>query len=49
MVQLREEIPSLEASIDDDQLAIDLRWIAPADDSKIAEALGSGEAFDSEE
>ncbi|MEM1069775.1 MAG: hypothetical protein AAGI63_12820 [Planctomycetota bacterium] len=47
--QLRDLSPVVESSVEDDQLVIDLRWITPADDAKIAEALGGGEAFDSEE
>jgi L-seryl-tRNA(Ser) seleniumtransferase len=45
--QLREEVPSIECSIVDGQLQVDLRWIMPADDKKLATALG-GETEDSD-
>ncbi|MGB0596955.1 MAG: hypothetical protein ACPGLY_09705 [Rubripirellula sp.] len=41
--QLREEVPSIEASVTGDQLKIDLRWISPADDRKIAAAFGESD------
>lgn len=41
--QLREEIPSIEAAVEAEQLRIDLRWIAPADDKKLAQILGPDE------
>ncbi|MDG2223517.1 MAG: hypothetical protein P8L85_19200 [Rubripirellula sp.] len=41
--QLRDEVPSIEASITGEQLRIDLRWISPADDRKIAAAFGQSD------
>tara|TARA_R110002049_G_scaffold182485_3_gene350399 strand:+ start:12762 stop:14060 length:1299 start_codon:yes stop_codon:yes gene_type:complete len=40
---LREEIPSVIARVDGEELVVDLRWIAAADDSKLA-ALLAGES-----
>ena len=37
---LREELPAVFASVDGDDLRVDLRWIAAADDGKLAETLG---------
>lgn len=37
--QLREGVPSLSVATDGDEIVIDLRWIAPADDAKIAQAV----------
>lgn len=39
--ELKEEVPAIFASTLDDDLIVDLRWIAAADDGKLAEALGS--------
>lgn len=39
-VRLSEELPAVIAGIDGDDLKIDLRWIAAADDGKLAEAIG---------
>ncbi len=38
--QLRDDLPALFATVHDDDLCVDLRWIAASDDSKLAEALG---------
>ncbi|QDT04178.1 L-seryl-tRNA(Sec) selenium transferase [Rubripirellula lacrimiformis] len=38
--RLRADIPSVLAAVDGDDLVIDLRWIAAADDGKLATALG---------
>ncbi len=37
--KLRDDAPSLWVRIDGEEIIIDLKWIAPADDSKIADAL----------
>ncbi len=38
--KLRAEIPAVIAEANDDDLVVDLRWIAAADDSKLARLLG---------
>ena len=38
--ELLEELPAVIATIDGEELRVDLRWIAPSDDAKLAEALG---------
>jgi hypothetical protein len=37
---LRDELPAVYAAVDGDDLRVDLRWIAAADDGKLAETLG---------
>ena len=37
---LREELPAVFASVDGDDVCVDLRWIAAANDGKLAETLG---------
>ncbi len=37
---LHEELPAVFATVDGDDLRVDLRWIAAADDGKLAETLG---------
>jgi hypothetical protein len=37
---LSEELPAVLAKVDGDDLCVDLRWIAAADDGKLAETLG---------
>jgi L-seryl-tRNA(Ser) seleniumtransferase len=41
---LSEELPAVLAKVDGDDLLVDLRWIAAADDGKLAEALGGDES-----
>ncbi|MGI9470307.1 MAG: hypothetical protein ACR2NZ_02165 [Rubripirellula sp.] len=38
--QLLEEMPAIAATVLDEMLRVDLRWISAADDSKLAEVLG---------
>jgi L-seryl-tRNA(Ser) seleniumtransferase len=38
--ELQDDVPAVFASIDGDDLRVDLRWIAAADDGRLAEALG---------
>ena len=37
---LRDEMPSVLAGVDDDELIIDLRWISASDDGKLASLVG---------
>jgi L-seryl-tRNA(Ser) seleniumtransferase len=37
---LMEELPAIVAKVCGDELCIDLRWISPADDARLGEALG---------
>ncbi len=41
---LREDLPAVIAVVDGEDLRVDFRWIAAADDNRLAEALGSGPA-----
>ena len=38
--ELLDEMPALATTVVDDMLRVDLRWVAAADDTKLAEALG---------
>ena len=38
--ELIEDSPSVIANVDGDDLCLDLRWIAAADDAKLGEAIG---------
>lgn len=38
-MKLREQIPSVWVGVDGEEVVIDLRWVSPADDAKIADAL----------
>lgn len=40
--QLREDSPSLWVGVDGDEIVVDLRWIAPSEDTKIAASLAGG-------
>lgn len=41
-LDLLEELPAVHANADGDDLVVDLRWIAAADDGKLVETLGGG-------
>lgn len=45
---LREELPAIYATVDNEDLLIDLRWISAADDGKLAETLGGKASADSQ-
>ena len=38
--ELLEELPAVITTVDGEDLCVDLRWIAPADDAKLGETLG---------
>jgi L-seryl-tRNA(Ser) seleniumtransferase len=40
---LQEKYPAVMTTVDGNDVCVDLRWIAAADDAKLAEALGGGE------
>ncbi len=41
--ELRGDVPSVLAAVDGDELVLDLRWIAAADDRRLAEVIGGPE------
>ncbi len=43
-MKLREDVPSLWVNVDGDEIVVDLRWIAPSEDNKIAASLAGGNA-----
>jgi hypothetical protein len=44
---LIKQDPAVIASVIDDDLVVDLKWVAASDDSQLAEALGSGQLANS--
>jgi L-seryl-tRNA(Ser) seleniumtransferase len=42
--KLRDDFPSLWVNVDGDEIVVDLRWIAPAEDNKIASTLAGESA-----
>ncbi len=38
-IKLREQIPSIWANVDGEEVVVDLRWVSPADDAKIAAGI----------